>query len=745
MNNDKWITAPSDTGFASAEFRRSFRASGKVKKAYLYACAMGLYFAELNGRRVGSRVLTPGFTSYRNRIQYQEYDITDMLGQDNSVNIVAGPGWAVGTLGFKHDYHVFADRVSVIAEIVIEYADGKTESIVTDETWDTYTSQIRFSDIYNGETFDSTYVPEFLGKAVHSEVNTKLIPDEGEPIVENERLEAVRVFTAPNGERIVDFGQNMTGYVEFRLRGKRGERIRISHAEVLDKGGNFYNGNYRSARNEITYVLDGTQQILKPRFSFQGFRYIRLDEYPDIPVKTSEICAVAVHSDIKRRSYFVCGNEKINQLYHNAIWGQKSNYLDIPTDCPQRDERLGWTGDAQVFCRTAAMNFNVDKFFKKWLGDMRAEQREDGAIAGVVPEFRLDGKPSSRISAAWGDASVIIPWELYEEYGDKSILEDNFEMMRNWVEYMHSAGSEEFLWLEGDHYGDWLAMDAGEDSLSGATSPDLIASTFFAYSTELLIKAGEVLGKDMSEYRTLYKNVVSAFREKYMENGMPKEYIPSTNTSRKHDAFSGMTQTAIILILHFGLCLPEEREALAQKLEELIHGFDDRMSTGFVGTPYILHTLSENGRTELAYELLTEERNPSWLYSVMHGATTIWEHWNGIKENGEFWSDSMNSFNHYAYGSVFDWVFGVACGVKVSEDGAGYKKFSIEPHPSRKLGFADFRIDTAYGTVVSKWYYRDDDIHFEFTVPAGTEAALTLPDGTKHTLTGGSYLFTVKA
>jgi alpha-L-rhamnosidase len=363
-----------------------------------------------------------------------------------------------------------------------------------------------------------------VGKAIPSDVKTKLVAQVGADIVENERLAPVEILRTPKGELVVDFGQNLTGYVEVRVKGNRGDRIVMHHAEILDMDGNFYTANFRTARNENTYVFSGGEDVFKPTYTFQGFRYIRLVEFPFDEVDPNMFRAVEVHSEMKRIGHFRCGNEKINQLYHNVVWGQKGNYLDVPTDCPQRDERLGWTGDAQVFCRTAAINFDVEQFFRKWMGDIALEQGKDGSVLGVVPA--ATPRPT-RASAAWGDVACIAPWQIYLAYGNRKLLKENFPMMKKWVDYLHSAGPEEFLWLGGLHYGDWLAMDAGEDSYVGATSNDLIGSAFFAYSTSLVIRAGEILGEDVEEYRTLYKNVRAAFRAYFMENGMPRRNSPT--------------------------------------------------------------------------------------------------------------------------------------------------------------------------------------------------------------------------
>ncbi len=748
MNAKHWIASPVDMGGAAVEFRRHFTVKKTVASATVSVSAMGVYALYLNGKRLlQNGVLTPGFTGYKNHIQYQTYDITAALAAENDLTIAVAPGWAVGNMGYQHKVKNFCDEVAAIGEMTIRYTDGTKSTLHTGRTFDVYTSPVTYSDIYMGETVDLCHKPKFVGKAVAKAIDARLVPQVGELILEQERIAAAELIITPKGERVIDFGQNMTGYVEFCVKAKRGERIRLSFAEVLDRDGNFYNENYRSSRNAVEYVLDGKQHTLKPIFSFQGFRYIRLDEYPEIDVDLADITAIVVHSALRRTGTFVCGNERVNQLYRNTVWGQKSNYLDIPTDCPQRDERLGWTGDTQVFSRTAALNFDVRRFMDKWLLDLRTEQEADGAVRGVCPSPFLDGTYNTRISAAWGDAACVVPWQMYMAYGDKKILADNFDMMKKWVGYMRGAGKEEFLWLGGNHYGDWLAMDAGGDYYHGATSYDLIASAYFAYSTSLVIKAGEALGENVDEYRALYENVCSAFRRYFTNDGVPKNEVEMTYAKPGTDYGDILpnhpnTQTSIVLMLAFGLCRDEERAMLADMLCDLIDANGGCMATGFVGTPLLLHALSENGKTEMAYKLLMQSKSPSWLYSVDHGATTIWEHWNSIKEDGTFWSTAMNSFNHYSYGAVCDWLYGVACGV--TPTAPGYRRVRIAPQPSRVLGHAQCALDTPVGKVESAWYYRDDMLRIECETPAGVPTEIVLPDGKTHTVKGGKYVFVLK-
>lgn len=724
----KWIRSPQATDLAAVSFEKAFPLTKPVKKAELRATAMGVYVPTLNGARVGDSVLMPGWTAYEHRVQLQTYDVTALLKKNNRLAIGVGVGWAVGIKGKNlHHHNRYTDHTSLLAALTVTYADGSTETVATDTTWQVYTTAVTMNDFYLGETQDYTKRRRLLGAAVRSDVKTRVVPQTGEWIREQDVIKPVAVLKTPKNEWVVDFGQNLAGYVRLHLGGSKGARVVLHHGEVLDADGNFYNENYRAAESRVTYVLDGRERDLTPLFTFQGFRYVRLTEYPFETVDPDAFTAVAVHSDMARTGDFVCGNPKINQLYHNILWGQKGNYLDIPTDCPQRDERLGWTGDTQVFCRTGAINFDVERFFTKWMEDVALEQGENGEVYWIIPH--LDKQEPS---AAWGDAACVVPYELYRAYGNKKLLRKHFPVMKKWVDYMHRAGDAEFLWLGGTHFGDWLAMDNGEDTVSGATSKDYIASAYFAYSTALLVKAGRALGMDMQAYETLHDNIIAAVRARYFKDGR-------TDMTVDGDEWKTETQTGYVLALHFGLCREEERASFADRLAALVAENGGRMTTGFVGTPYLLHALSENGRTDLAYSLLLQEKTPSWLYAVNHGATTVWEHWNSQKEDGSFWSTSMNSFNHYAYGAVFDWIFGVAAGIAPLT--AGYAKTRVAPHPDRRLGFVKTAISTRHGALSVYWYYRGERVVYELTVPADMTVEFVLPSGKTHTLTGGKYLF----
>ena len=678
--------------------------------------ALGVYEAKLNGERVGDFILAPGWTSYLNRLQVQSYDVTNLLKTENSLEVTVGQGWrAIANKRDGSDFLGYRDT-ALIAELTIVYADGRTESIVTDSSWTARESKLRYTNIYDGDIYDATFKAGSARHCICVDLEKDmLIPQEGEKIVEHERMPALQVIKTPAGETVIDFGQNMTGYVEFRIKGTPGAQATISHGETLDRDGNFYNANYRSARAQIKFTCDGEEHIYKSALTFFGFRYIRLENWPD-EVKKENFTAIVVHSDIRRTGYFECSDETVNKLFKNIIWGQKSNFLDVPTDCPQRDERLGWTGDAQVFVRTASLNFDVERFFKKWLRDLAADQGRDGCVPHVIPNIFDDMGGSS----AWSDAAVICPWEIYRTYGDKKILEDQFDSMKAWIDWMRER-SENGRRSGGFHFGDWLGLDSPEGSYKGSTPDDLIATTYYKYSTELFIKAAHALGRGVSEYENIPAEAAAAFRREYMENGRVKN----------------ATQTACVLALYFDIT--DDRAATATQLNELVKRAG-HLETGFVGTPYLLHALSDNGYAETVYDLLLRREYPSWLYPISKGATTVWEHWDGIKPDGTMWSTDMNSFNHYAYGAVADWMYGAAAGINSDPDRPGFEHIIFRPVTDRRLDFVKASIDTRRGTVASEWRRENGRIKYIFTVPEGCGASAVI-DGEKHEVGAGTHEF----
>lgn len=714
-----FITVPRDIGAGVPCFTRALDLRGPVRRAQLHISALGMYMAAIDGARVGEYIFAPGWTEYGSRLQFQTYDVTGRVAAGSVLTVMVGEGWWGGRMGW--DGQKERRRTALIAALEVEYEDGSRQNILTDARWRVMTTPILSSSIYDGETVDMNAPCEDLGYAVVMEHDKSiLLPQEGEEIREMGTFAPIQELTTPKGERVLDFGQNLTGYVRMRARGKKGEQVELSFAEVLDRDGNFYTENMRSAKNKILLTLSGEGEMeYAPTFSFQGFRYVRLDQCP-ASMNAADFTAVVVHSNIEQTGSFTCGVPLVNQLYHNILWGQRSNFLDVPTDCPQRDERLGWTGDAQVFARTASYNFRVDRFFTKWLHDLNASQDDQGRIPHVIPNIL---GPDSVASAAWADVATIVPWQMYLTYGQTHFLADQFESAKKWVDYIHGAGSEEYLWLDGTHFGDWLGLDAPEGSYKGSTDEGLIASAFFALSTDNLIHMGRALGRDMTEYEELYVNILAAWNLRYV-----------TGPGR----LLGDTQTAYVLALAFDLV--EDHAPFARRLAEKIHENRDHLQTGFVGTPYLLRALSENGYTDVAYTLLLQKTFPSWLYPVTRGATTMWEHWDGLKPDGSMWSADMNSFNHYAYGAVGEWMFNVCAGINPDPENPGFRHILFAPQPDPRMKHVSASIRTAHGLVSSSWAYDEDQVHYTFTVPEGCTAEARLEGRTFH-LGAGVHTF----
>ena len=711
LENAKWISYPVETIFEPTMFVKKFNLDYKnVTKATLTITSHGCYYVTLNDKRVGNFILAPGVTSNK-RLQVQKYNIKNLLQNDNIIQITISKGWFKGRINLRNNRDLKEMQESLICEMEITFNNGKTVYIPTNSSWEAHKSKIRFAELYDGEYYDSTFDDSsFLMAKEQSYSKDLFVKQQGETIKEKEIIKPKNIFKTPKDELVVDFGQNLTGYFEVNCDAKKGDKISFSFGEVLDKNGNFYNENYRSAKAKFEYVCSDGVQTYKPKLVFYGYRYIRVDEFPSELTKNN-IKAIVIHSDIKRTGYLDSSNKLLNKLFSNIIWGQKSNFLDIPTDCPQRDERWGWTGDAQVFARAASYNYNVDKFFNKWLKDMSLEQKDDGYIPLIIPQFIDDGCSC----AGWDDASTIIPWTLYMTYGDKNILRKQYKTMRMYLEYIKKHSKNRYLWTGCEQYGDWLGLDAKPGSYEGSSRKDFIASAYYAYSTSIVIKTGRVLKKNTSKYETLYKKIVDTINKKF------KTY---------------KTQTECAIALYFNLT--NDKESTINKLVELIKKNNTHLATGFLGTPYILHALSSNGQSELAYDLLLQTDFPSWLYPITKGATTMWEHWDGINENGDFWNKDMNSFNHYAYGAVADWVYEVACGIKPVEEYPGFEKIIIQPTPTNKLDYLSAKIKTKYGVVSSKWYHLNGAIKYEIETPTSAKIII---DGIVHEVNKGKYSF----
>lgn len=723
----KWIKVGFDEDTLmrpSPYFRRNFNLKKQVRSATAFITAQGLYEARLNGKRIGEYYLTPFWTAYQKRLQYQVYDVTNLLQQgDNTIGAVLGSGWFRGYIGFQNNKNFYGKELALLLQIEITYTDGSRETIISDENWKSSTGSILYSEIYHGETIDARKeakgwdTPNFndsqwAGVRL-ADYKGELLATYNEGIKKQETFKPIKIFKTPKGEQVIDFGQNLVGWVQVKISGKAGDKITLYHAEVLDKEGNFYTENLRPAKQKNEYILKGEgEEFFEPHFTFQGFRYIKIENFSG-EIKPEMFTAVALYSDMKKTGEFTSSHPLINQLQHNIQWGQNGNFLDVPTDCPQRDERLGWTGDAQAFARTATFNRQSHNFFAKWLKDVAIDQAEaNGAVPFVVPNVL--GKGASG-SAGWADAATIIPWDMYLAYGDKQILENQYESMKAWIGFMEK-NSTNYLWNKGFHFGDWLFYRPNDDNDGRAAVTDkyLIAQCFFAHSTNLVLKTAKVLGKndDVNKYSTLLKNIKDAFMKEYMT---PSGRLVSS------------TQTAYVLALNFDM-LPENlRPQAAERLAENVKSYGNHLTTGFLGTPYLCHVLTRFGYLEVAYDLLLQETYPSWLYPVKMGATTIWERWDGIKPDGTFQTPSMNSFNHYAYGAIGDWIYRVVTGIDTDESGVGYKKITIKPHLTTKLTHAKSELQTYYGKIVSEWKTENGKTTFNIEIPANTTAVISLP------------------
>lgn len=775
----KFITAENDGDWSNSKgtcLRKSWQILKPVREAYVCSTALGLYLLSLNGAPVSSDQFAPGWTSYHHHLCYQTYDVTSLLRQgENVVGAHLGAGWYKGMMGFILERNNYGDRTALLMQMVIRYEDGTQDVIVSDESWLGCDSPVTFAEIYDGEHYDARleqpgwdapgFVPVIGGPAamqpaapardrltqgltdeeketqrVHAAayqpadtlwrpVSTVAFPmsaltaQPGSHVTITEEFPA-KVIVTPKGETVLDFGQNLTGWVRFRVRGKAGDLAHLRCFETLDAQGNAYFENLRTAKAEVRYLCKGEgEETFQEHFSFQGFRYAKPEEWP-CAIDVADFTACAVHSDMEKTGHFECSNPLINQLQHNIEWSLRDNFLDIPTDCPQRDERMGWTGDAQIFCRTACFLRQVYPFFSKWLKDVACDQTPEGGVPHIVPNQLQFHRISDWLlgqgthsAAAWADVAVVNPWTLYQTYGDKRILLNQFDSMHRWIDFMRDHAVD-YVWNYKLQFGDWVALDAEEGSYYGATPNDLTCTAYFAYSTGLFVKVCKVLGKDgmAAEYAALREKIVRKFRRTFLdENGV----------------MTIQTQTAHILPLYFGLIPESGVKGTVEGLKRLLEKENGHLVTGFMGTPYFCHALSQNGCKDEAYSLLLKEDFPSWLYQVKCGATTVWEHWDGLKPDGTMWSPDMNSFNHYAYGAIGEWLYRVIAGLEIDEDNPGYRHSIIAPLTGGGLTHATGSYESVYGTVASAWTREGDTVTLTVTVPVNTTATIRLEEGAK--------------
>ncbi|PWS31610.1 glycoside hydrolase family 78 protein [Pedobacter paludis] len=740
----KWIAVEGrDSSLASPLFRKDFEVKKTIRSATAYITAKGLYEAHINGKKLGNHYFAPGWTSYKNHLQYQVYDVTKSFNKgENTIGVILGNGWYKGRIGFNNQHDFYGDTRALLLQVEIEYTDGTKEVVNTDNSWKTANGPILSSNIYDGETYDARLeisgwdnikfkeTASWKPVSILENGTEKLVGMSGPTVSKHEEFKALKIFKTPAGETVVDFGQNLVGWVMLKAKGPSGTKITISHAEVLDKAGNFYTTNLRSAKQQNNYILKGEyEQVFEPHFTFQGFRYVKIQGFPG-ELKLEDLTAVAVYSDMNATGKFTTSNTLLNQLQHNIQWGQKGNFVDVPTDCPQRDERLGWTGDAQAFASTAAYNMDVPGFFTKWLKDVSADQLPNGSVPFVVPNVISERDAGS---SGWGDVATIIPWDMYVAYGDKGILEAQYGSMKKWVDYISSVAKDN-LWNSGFHFGDWLFYRPNDDNDGRAAVTDkyMIAQTFYAHSTQMLLNAAKVLGKteDVEKYSSLLEKIKKAYvSENMTENGK----------------LASNTQTAYVLALQFDLLPENMRQQAAERLAQNVRDYGNHLTTGFLGTPYLCHVLSRFGHQDVAYDLLLQESYPSWLYPVKMGATTIWERWDGIKQDGSFQTADMNSFNHYAYGAIGDWMYKNIAGINPVSETPGYKAILISPKPGGNLTSASGELETVYGTVKSSWTIKDGVFKLDVTVPANAKATVILPKNSKKEEIGsGNYHFETK-
>ena len=733
-----WISQPNRGDVSRMQpcpmLRKAFDLKGGVVRARIYASALGIYSLSVNGRPVSGDLLSPGWTSYATRVQYQTWDVTELLREgENVISATLADGWYRGYLVSETNRNVFGQRLALICQMHILTADGSERLVCTDESWKAHEDgPIRYADYYNGIRYDARLelpgweAPGYDDSAWQNAVvlrHTKnvLLAQADQPVRRQMTLKPIKVITTPKGETLIDMGQNMVGWLKFTVRGEAGQTVTVHHGEVLDKDGNFYNDNYRSAKSEIVYTLKGGQEeTFEPVHTFFGFRYVKLIDWP-CEVRKEDFEGVVICSDMEITSGFECSDERVNQLFSNIQWGQRGNFVDVPTDCPQRDERLGWTGDCQAFARTACINMDSHQVLAGWLTDLMTDQRADGAVPHVVPHVL---GPNGYGSAAWGDAATIVPWTLYQCYGDKRILEKQYPSMRRWLDFI-ATQSDGYLWNGGWHFGDWLGLDAHEGSYVGATDKTLIATAFYAYSTRLTMQAAEALGyeKDKAELSQQLKRIIRAYRREFI--------TPNGRLAVR-------TQTAYVLTLYFDLAEEIDRPRMAGELVELIQERGGHLSTGFVGTPYLCLALTAAGAHDVAGQLLMQSDYPSWLYSVGKGATTMWEHWDGVKPDGSFWSRDMNSYNHYAYGAIGEWMIRALAGIDMIKP--AYGELLLHPRPIEELSFVSAWQKTPYGKVRCEWRI-DGTLHsVRCDVPAGTTAMLVLEQAELYQVTSSEKL-----
>ncbi len=702
----QWIGPKKEDTF-HPEFCKGFCFDKPVKQARLYISGLGLYEAFINNIRVGKECLSPNYSDYNKEIQAQTYDITELLGEENEIHVFLGNGWYKGHFGFRGDKENWGDRFHLIAELHIDFEDGSNVVINSDESWEYRASKYEMTDIYHGEIFNGLMECGEWKTPVICAPKGMLIDRCSLPVVRHEKMPVKEVIHTPAGETVLDFGQNFAGYVMFEDVMEKGSKVQLDFGEILQNG-NFYNANYRTAKAQYIYISDGMNKTVYPHFTFYGFRYVRVTG--DVDPETFR--GVALYSDMKEISEIETGNAMLTKLISNVRWGLKSNSVDLPTDCPQRDERMGWTGDAQIFCSTASYLMDTSAFYNKFIHDLRTAQLQyDGIVPAVIPVLD-DGLIASTV---WGDIGTFLPTVLYEHYGDIHALKRYYPMMKDWVDYIarqDAARKARYLWDFGFHFADWLALDGRTDqSVMGATDPYFIASCYWAESALYTSKAAKALGykEESKTYLDLYKNIKKAILKEYF-----------TQSGR----LCIDTQTGYITALNFGIY--KDHETTKKAFEERLYKDCYKIKGGFVGAPQLCRILSEQGMEDIALYFLLQEEYPGWMHCINLGATTVWERWNSVLDDGTISGISMNSLNHYAYGTVLQYVIEHLCGIQALKP--GFKKALIKPFITPRIGSMEIELDTPYGEFKVEWEIKEDgSVEVEIEIPFDCTARVELP------------------
>lgn len=727
-------------------FKKNFHLNKKIKSVKLYATAIGIYQLSLNGKRVGKDYFTPGFTSYKTNLQYQTYDITqDVLANgENTLYTTVSGGWAVGSFVFTRKNRITADRQAFLADIRVTFEDGSVEYISTDDSW--YVSMkgnVRAADIYDGEIFDASIsledIPFHKAAIENVKIHPRIMAQYSNPVRVHEQLSPISINRVGN-DLIYDFGQNLAGIVAFKIDGKKGQKVIIRHAEILKEEGSLNRDFLRTAKAELIYTCKDGIQEYSPNFTYMGFRYVSVSGVDEDKI---EIKALALYSDVEEIGDFSCSNDMINRLQQNIKWGTKSNFVEIPTDCPQRDERMGWTGDIALFAPTACFNFDNTRFLRKWLKDMRAEQLMTGGIPNTIPSQGYGFPATMPVMAIdfWGDASVLVPWAIYQATGDETVLRENYEMMKKYVSActrwasLFSFGKRKYIWHTPSvfHFGDWVAPDVPQMSQWQKRSK-WTATASLANTSQILSKIAAILGETQDErkYKDLYEKVSDAY-----------ESIFTDKNGKLLEEF----QTAYVLPIYFDMFSKEIKQKAAINLATLVRQMDYKIGTGFPGTPYILFALADNGQEETAFKMLMNTNCPSWLYEVKMGATTIWERWDGLDENGncpigDDGTDTMISYNHYASGAVGDFLYRRVAGIEATS--AGYKTFRVKPIVGGGLTHACGVTKCSYGEIKSEWSVENGLFEIKVSVPVNTTCELILPNEDRHILSNGNYSYSIE-